>query len=83
VAAFVAPGGTLLVIARAREPEEPEGAAPWPLTRDDLALFEGGLTASALEDYIDQDCYDAPVRRFRATYRRVGQEEPPSAPGRT
>src|SRR5436190_1404721 len=30
---FVAPGGTLLVIARGREPAEPEGVMPWPLTR--------------------------------------------------
>lgn len=66
-AAFVAPGGTLLVIARGREPSEPEGAMPWPLTRHELAVFEEpGLTIRELEDYVDEE--DPPVRRFRAAY---------------
>lgn len=69
VAGFVAPGGILLVITRGREPGEPEGMMPWPLTRNELALFEEvGLTAFEFEDYVDDE--DPPVRRFRATYRR-------------
>lgn len=67
VAGFVAPGGTLLVIARGREPSEPEGAMPWPLTAGELAAFEeAGLTLAEFEDYVDAE--DPPVRRFRATY---------------
>jgi len=69
IATFVAPGGTLLVIARAREPSETEGKMPWPLTRDELSLFKAeGLKEVSVEDYIDSE--DPPVHRFRATYRR-------------
>jgi len=69
IASFVAPGGTLLVIARGREPSEPEGKMPWPLTKNELSLFKtGGLKEVSFEDYMDSE--DPPVRRFRATYRR-------------
>ena len=69
IAAFVAPGGTLLVVARGREPSEPEGNMPWPLTKDELSLFKTvGLKEVSFEDYMDSE--DPPVRRFRATYRR-------------
>ncbi len=70
IASFVALGGTLLVIARGREPSEPEGKMPWPLTKDELSLFDTqGLKKVSFEDYMDSE--DPPVRRFRATYRRV------------
>src|SRR5262249_47067217 len=66
---FVAPGGTLLVIARGREPGEPEGAMPWPLTRGEIeAIAADGLTMTAFEDFLDDE--SPPVRRFRATFRR-------------
>jgi len=69
IARFVAPGGTLLVIARGRDPSEDEGAMPWPLTRDELDDFTGaGLVAVSFEDYLDAE--EPPVRRFRAEYRR-------------
>jgi SAM-dependent methyltransferase len=69
IATFVAPGGTLLVIARGRDPGEPEGKMPWPLRKDELSLFETqGLKKMSFEDYMDSE--DPPVRRFRATYRR-------------
>ena len=69
IASFVAPGGTLLVVARGREPNESEGKMPWPLTKDELSLFKtGGLKEVFFEDYMDSE--DPPVRRFRATYRR-------------
>jgi hypothetical protein len=69
VAGFVAAGGTLLVIARGREPSDVEGAMPWPLTRQELAVFEeAGLTLEESDDYLDDE--DPPVRRFRASYRR-------------
>ena len=68
IAAFVAPGGTLLVIARGREPSEPEGTMPWPLTMVEIAAFgEAGLAALDFEDYLDDE--EPPVRRFRATFR--------------
>jgi len=69
IARFVAPGGTLLVIARGREPSEHEGEMPWPLTRDELDVFtEAGLTLVSFEDYLDGE--EPPVRRFRVEYRR-------------
>jgi SAM-dependent methyltransferase len=69
IASFVAPGGTLLVVARGRESNESEGKMPWPLTKDELSLFKaGGLKEVYFEDYMDSE--DPPVRRFRATYKR-------------
>lgn len=66
---LVAPGGTLLVIARGREPEEPEGAMPWPLTVSEVREIAGGdLIPSAFDDFLDDE--DPPVRRLRATFRR-------------
>ena len=69
ITSFVAPNGTLLVIARGREPGDPEGKMPWPLTKEEMALFEAdGLTEVSLEDFRDSE--QPPVRRFRATYYR-------------
>ncbi len=66
---LVAPGGTLLVIARGREASEPEGAMPWPLTRTEIEDLAGdGLALLAFEDFLDDE--DPPVRRFRAVLRR-------------
>jgi SAM-dependent methyltransferase len=66
---FVAPGGTLLVVARGREPDEPAGDMPWPLTRAEVeAVADAGLALVALEDF--RDAEEPPVRRFRATFRR-------------
>lgn len=71
IASFVSPGGTLLVITRGRDPGDPEGKMPWPLTKGELRLFEThGLTEISFEDYVDNE--DPPVRRFRATYRKAG-----------
>jgi SAM-dependent methyltransferase len=42
VRAAVAPGGRLLVIAAAREDDEPSDGPPWPLTRPQLEAFEDG-----------------------------------------
>jgi SAM-dependent methyltransferase len=69
IADFVAPGGTLLVICRGRDPETPTGKVPWPLTRDTVMQFEDhGLDLTAFEDYEDEE--SPPVRRFRATFHR-------------
>lgn len=68
-AEFLAGGGALLVIARAREPEEDRGSMPWPLTRAELAGFEAlGLEQITFEDYLDDET--PPVRRFRVHYRK-------------
>jgi SAM-dependent methyltransferase len=71
IAEFVAPGGRLLVIARGRAEDEPEGQGPpWPLTRSEIdGLFRAGLTEDSFEDYAEPE--PPWVRRFRALYRRA------------
>jgi SAM-dependent methyltransferase len=69
VAGFVAPGGTLLVIARGRDEREEVDGPPWPLAASELERFEGaGLEVVRFEDYM----VDAvpPQRRFRVQYER-------------
>ena len=69
IASFVAPGGTLLVVTRARNEDEEYGQLPWPLSRTDLKHFEEiGLRLIRFEDYFDKE--SPPVRRFRIEYRR-------------
>lgn len=71
IADAVAPGGTLLVIARGRDEDDDPGAMPWPLTRGELAaLAEAGLAEAAFEDFADPE--EAAVRRLRVEYRRPG-----------
>lgn len=40
IAAFVAPGGRLVVVTRGRGEDEDPGEMPWPLSRSDLYRFE-------------------------------------------
>jgi SAM-dependent methyltransferase len=70
IAQFVAPGGRLLVIARGRAEDEPEGQGPpWPLTRGEIDGFRrAGLEEESFEDYAEPE--PPWVRRFRALYRR-------------
>lgn len=66
----VAPGGDLLVIARGREPADPPGQMPWPLTREELNVFKTfGLVEASFEDLYDDE--QPPVRRFRILYHRL------------
>ncbi len=70
MAGLVAPGGRVFVLCRAREAGEPIGELPWPLTRDELALFEAaGLRATTVEIVLDDEL--PPVRRFRAFFDRM------------
>jgi SAM-dependent methyltransferase len=71
VSSLVAPGGTLLVIARARLDGEPAGEMPWPLTRDDVESFTGhGLEPVEIVEFHDDE--DPPKRRWRAEFRAAG-----------
>ena len=68
IAAFVAPGGRLLVVTRGREDGEEVGEVPWPLSREDLARFgENGLREVAFQDIWDEEDEQ---RRFIVEYRR-------------
>jgi 2-polyprenyl-3-methyl-5-hydroxy-6-metoxy-1,4-benzoquinol methylase len=70
IAGTVAPGGRAFVRTAGREPEEPLGSRPWPLTRTELDVFaRAGLVQTELRD-------DPPGagRRFRtltAVYERA------------
>ena len=67
----VAPGGTLLVIARATNEEDPErdpAMMPWALTRRELDLAGGPLRPVNVEQFMDDE--DPPKLRWRAEFRR-------------
>lgn len=67
---FLAPGGTLVVVARGRNPDEPENPPPWPLLREELApLAREGLEEVSFENFL-ADRQGRKVRHFRAEYRR-------------
>lgn len=67
---LVAPGGTLLIVARGRHPDEPEDPPPWPLLREELEpLTESGLSEISFEDFL-VNRKGRMVRHFRAEYRR-------------
>jgi len=66
---FVAPGGTLLVVARGADARATlEQGPPWPLAKPEVELVaidgERTLTLTSWEDFIDAEG----ERRFRATF---------------
>ena len=69
IASLVAPGGTLLAVARSRRPEDPEGLMPWPLTRAELDHFLApGIRLANLREIVEPG--DPPVPRFVGEFRR-------------
>ena len=69
---LVAPGGTLLVIARATDEEDPvrdPAMMPWPLPRSELEALAGSrLTARSIEKFLDDE--NPPKLRWRAEFGR-------------
>jgi SAM-dependent methyltransferase len=66
---LVAPQGTLIAIARAREPGQVVHGPPWALTRAEIdALAGGGLVPVRIEDMHDPQM--PWPRRWRAEFRR-------------
>jgi hypothetical protein len=67
---MVAPGGTLIVIAVARdEADGPVEGPPWPLTRGEIDAFAaGGLQPLRIEQLVD--AMQPTLRRWRAGFRR-------------
>jgi hypothetical protein len=70
VGAFVAPGGTLLVLAAKATDADGDGP-PWPLTRAEVDAFAGDrLTAVTVEEVSRPD--DVMAVRWRAEFRAAG-----------
>jgi SAM-dependent methyltransferase len=70
IAGFVAPGGTLFVLAAAREDlDRPADGPPWPLTRAEIESFESGeLSRVRIEKIALEDGH-----RWRAEFRRAAR----------
>ncbi len=67
LADFVAPGGRLLVIARARDEGQKIAGPPWPLTRGQIErLAIEGLALQELEDLTTQQG----ARHWRASFKK-------------
>ena len=65
---LMAENGTLLVICRGRNSNEPAPEIPFPLTKEELNYFKKlGLEQIEMEDYIEAKAIG--VRRFRIEYR--------------
>jgi 2-polyprenyl-3-methyl-5-hydroxy-6-metoxy-1,4-benzoquinol methylase len=66
LASFVAPGGRLLVIARARDEAQQIAGPPWPLTQSRIeSLAVGGVRLVSLEDI---PAANGLVRHWRAEF---------------
>lgn len=69
VRGMVAPGGTLIVVAAGREPDDPVDGPPWPLTRSEVDEFSAaGLQPVLIEDI--RDPARSFVRQWRAEFHR-------------
>ncbi len=75
LAGLVVPGGTLLVIARAREVDDPPGAMPWPLVEAEIRAIgaTSGLVCAELSAVLDDET--PPVRRWVAAFTRPALPE--------
>jgi hypothetical protein len=71
VTELVAPGGTLLVLSAAREPDDEPDGPPWPLTRAEVEAFAGAgeLETVRIEDVHDPSDESFP-HRWRAEFKR-------------
>lgn len=77
LAGFVAPGGALLVVTRAREPDEDPGSLPWPLVRSELSRFvDLGLEERDFEERESSHGL-GPARHFRARFVRPARRPGP------
>jgi SAM-dependent methyltransferase len=66
---LAAPGGTLIVMARARQPGQTVDGPPWALSRAEIdALADGGLEPVKIEHLTDPQM--PWPRRWRAEFRR-------------
>ena len=70
IAGFLAPGGTLLLIATARSLSEVRSGPPWPLAAEEVRELFAGLEVVRLEDRGPDD--EVPSRRLRVEFRAPG-----------
>jgi SAM-dependent methyltransferase len=69
VSRFVAPGGTLVVVAASRPDDGPVDGPPWPLSRAEVDAFAvGGVTAVKIEAVPGAEAGSRP--RWLAEFRR-------------
>jgi SAM-dependent methyltransferase len=74
VARLLAPGGRLLVIARARDESDPPGQMPWPLTRTEIESFSSyGLSTLSIVEFPDVEEPD--VRRWKGWFSKDAAED--------
>lgn len=74
IANFVAPGGLLLVISRARDVKDDLGQMPYPLIKDEIIQFvDRDLSLENFEDYWDKE--STSIRRFRAEFKKAIRNE--------
>jgi 2-polyprenyl-3-methyl-5-hydroxy-6-metoxy-1,4-benzoquinol methylase len=69
----VAPGGTLLVIARATDEKDPErdpDRMPWAVTRGELDAAAGGVLQAVRIEQFTEEGLPPPHLRWRAEFRR-------------
>lgn len=67
---LVAPGGTLIVFARGREPESDDDGPPWSLTRAEIDSIGSGELAAVRVDEIRDASASTAAWRWRAEFRR-------------
>ncbi|MCU1656942.1 MAG: methyltransferase type 12 [Pseudonocardiales bacterium] len=71
VSGFVAPGGTLLVIAAARDDADRPDGPPWPLTRREIGEFGSGELELVRIERLPSPL-ERSASRWRAEFRRLG-----------
>jgi hypothetical protein len=67
---LVAPGGTLIVFARGREPDTRDEGPPWSLTRAEIDSIGSGDLAAVRVDEIRDASASTAAWRWRAEFRR-------------
>ena len=70
IAGFLAPGGTLLLVATARSLSEVREGPPWPLAAEEVRDLFAGLEVAHLEDRGPDEL--VPSRRLRVEFRAPG-----------
>jgi SAM-dependent methyltransferase len=69
---LVAPGGTLIVFARGREPDQHDDGPPWSLTRAEIDAIASADLALVWIDEI-RDATSTAAWRWRAEFRRASR----------